>query len=346
RRSETVKKKIVSASNVWKAAVDTNQQFLQWVDEHQTQVALGVGLAAGGAAIALTAGAAAPLVTPLMAAGWAALGAGGAVGLGTVGLNAYFDRSLYYGVVRNIGTTAAAAASTAFLPTMYGYGTQTVGTTFRIAITWLPWIIDKLGNPTITKWAGTTAEVLPKYIVPTIGGLFAGTMSLGMTTSIAGMSQNIDPTLSSQEQEKGQELGLSGFALTAGSYFAGEISRFANGVLIRSLRSRPYDPALGNTTLGQNEYLPRYVTSRETNTLFGDPNYTWDGTNIPFVDRAYANNDIFTLPTPLGKIDESRRFIEELMRLNELYQKHGIRPNIIDGLGNNIDWMKILNILP
>src|SRR3990170_1567181 len=77
------------------------QRALDWVDEHQAAIALGVGVAVGVAAIALSGG----TLTPLVAAAWVAGStavAGGVVAVGTVGLNAYYHRPLGTSLLRNV----------------------------------------------------------------------------------------------------------------------------------------------------------------------------------------------------------------------------------------------------
>ncbi len=87
-------------------------KVMNWVDQHQTQIAIGVGIAAGVAAIVLSGGAATPLVAAAWMAGSAAV-AGGIVAVGTLGLNAYFHRPLTTNLWRNVGYAAGAAAVTA-----------------------------------------------------------------------------------------------------------------------------------------------------------------------------------------------------------------------------------------
>jgi VIT1/CCC1 family predicted Fe2+/Mn2+ transporter len=93
----------------WQRAWDTVREAARsavaWVDQHQTAVAIGIGVAAGVAAVLLTGGLAAPLVV-------GALAAGGVSALGTVGLNAYYLRPLGTNVLRNVGLSAGAAVLT------------------------------------------------------------------------------------------------------------------------------------------------------------------------------------------------------------------------------------------
>ncbi len=87
-------------------------KVMNWVDQNQTAIAVGIGIAAGVAVIVLSGGAATPLVAATWIAGSAAV-AGGVVALGTVGLNAYFQRRLTTNLWRNVGYAAGAAALTA-----------------------------------------------------------------------------------------------------------------------------------------------------------------------------------------------------------------------------------------
>ncbi|HSR47944.1 MAG TPA: hypothetical protein VLL77_08140 [Anaerolineales bacterium] len=82
------------------------EKALDWVDQHQVGIAIGVGVAAGLAAVVLTGGVAAPLVI-------GALAAGGASALGTVGLNAHYDRPLAENVLRNVAYSSGAAVLSA-----------------------------------------------------------------------------------------------------------------------------------------------------------------------------------------------------------------------------------------
>ena len=94
----------------WEKAID-------WIDKHQVEISIGIGIAVGVAAIIATGGTATPLVMAAWIAGSAAV-AGGTVALGTVGLNAYYGRPLGENVVRNLviaGGTAAVMTGAGFL---------------------------------------------------------------------------------------------------------------------------------------------------------------------------------------------------------------------------------------
>ncbi|MFZ5883422.1 MAG: hypothetical protein ACOYYI_06570 [Chloroflexota bacterium] len=118
RAGEWVQQKIVQP------AQQALPKVMNWVDQHQTEIAIGIGIAAGVAAIVLSGGAATPLVAAAWVAGSAAV-AGGVAALGTVGLNAYFQRPLGTNVLRNLGYAAGAAAVTATV----GFALQAVAPT-------------------------------------------------------------------------------------------------------------------------------------------------------------------------------------------------------------------------
>jgi hypothetical protein len=81
---------------------------LNWIDEHQVEIALGIGIVVGIVALVISGGTATPIVAAWMAG--AAAVAGGTVALGTVGLNAYYDRPLMENVVRNLAIAGITAA--------------------------------------------------------------------------------------------------------------------------------------------------------------------------------------------------------------------------------------------
>jgi hypothetical protein len=110
--------------SLWQKAGDWLQQkvvqpvqqavpkVMNWVDQHQREIAIGIGIAAGVAAVVLSGGAATPLVAAAWVAGSAVV-AGGVAAAGTVGLNAYFHRPLGTNVLQNLGYAAGTAAVTA-----------------------------------------------------------------------------------------------------------------------------------------------------------------------------------------------------------------------------------------
>ena len=89
----------------WEKAVD-------WVDEHQTELALAVGVVAGVGAIVLSGGIAAPAVAAAWVAG-AAVIAGGTVAAGTIALNAHYDRPWHTNLLKNVSLAGGAAVAVA-----------------------------------------------------------------------------------------------------------------------------------------------------------------------------------------------------------------------------------------
>ena len=82
----------------WEKAVD-------WVDEHQSTIALAAGVVVGAVAVAVSGGGLLPVV-----ATW--LGGMTLVGAGTAGLNAYYDRPLGQNVIKNVLITGVSAITT------------------------------------------------------------------------------------------------------------------------------------------------------------------------------------------------------------------------------------------
>jgi len=112
----------------WNSVRSATEKTIQWVDQHQVEISLGIGVAVGIAALVISGGAATPLVAAAWMAGAAAV-AGGTVALGTVGLNAYYGRPLTKNAVRNLifaGTTAAIVTGAGFL----FQGVMTAATTY------------------------------------------------------------------------------------------------------------------------------------------------------------------------------------------------------------------------
>jgi hypothetical protein len=93
------------------------EKGLDWIDNHQTEIALGLGVAVGIGAIILSGGIAAPAVALAWTAGAAAVAAGAAVA-GTVALNVHYDRPWNTNLGRNLaiaGGTALVVAGGWFL---------------------------------------------------------------------------------------------------------------------------------------------------------------------------------------------------------------------------------------
>jgi len=93
------------------------EKTMDWIDQHQAEISIGIGVAVGVAAIIASGGLAAPWVMAAWIGGAAAV-AGGTVALGTVGLNSYYGRPLGDNVLRNLfiaGATAGAITGVGFL---------------------------------------------------------------------------------------------------------------------------------------------------------------------------------------------------------------------------------------
>lgn len=84
------------------------EKSLDWIDNHQTEIALGIGVLAGVGAIVFSGG----LATPLVAAAWTAGAAATAVGataVGTVVLNMHYGRDWNENLGRNVAIAGGAA---------------------------------------------------------------------------------------------------------------------------------------------------------------------------------------------------------------------------------------------
>ncbi len=93
------------------------EKTLDWIDNHQPLVSVGVGVLIGVASVAaivLSGGLATPLVVAAVA-GAAALTAETTVAIGTVALNRYYERPWYTGIIRNTLLAGNAAAFTTLI---------------------------------------------------------------------------------------------------------------------------------------------------------------------------------------------------------------------------------------
>ena len=84
------------------------EKTVDWIDDHQTEIALGIGVVVGVTAIVLTAGLATPLVAAAVVAG-ATVSAGVAAASMTVGLNTYYDRPWHENLLKNVVIAGGAA---------------------------------------------------------------------------------------------------------------------------------------------------------------------------------------------------------------------------------------------
>ncbi|MBN2118143.1 MAG: hypothetical protein JW730_16320 [Anaerolineales bacterium] len=95
----------------WEEVKDAREKAILWVDQHQTEIALGIGVAVGIAAIVLSGGTATPLVAAWVAG--AAAVAAGAIAIETVALNVHYGREWHENLGRNIAISALSAAAVA-----------------------------------------------------------------------------------------------------------------------------------------------------------------------------------------------------------------------------------------
>jgi hypothetical protein len=84
------------------------QKTLDWVDQHESEIAFGLGVAVGVGAILLSGGLAAPLVAVAWTVGAAAVAAG-TVAIGTALLNTYYGREWHENLLENIGIATLGA---------------------------------------------------------------------------------------------------------------------------------------------------------------------------------------------------------------------------------------------
>ncbi|MGE5375942.1 MAG: Ig-like domain-containing protein [Bacteroidota bacterium] len=85
------------------------EKSLDWIDNHQTEIALGLGVVVGVGAILLSGGIAAPAVALAWTAGAAAIAAGTAAA-GTVALNLHYDRPWNTNLITNLAIAGGVAA--------------------------------------------------------------------------------------------------------------------------------------------------------------------------------------------------------------------------------------------
>lgn len=108
----------------WSGFKESTDKVIQWVDQHQTEIAIGIGVVAGIALVVLTAGSSVPF---LVAAGSAMWAAGGIVVTGTMALNVYQGRPLGQNLLKNVAATAVAAFVTTSILSFFITGITTLG---------------------------------------------------------------------------------------------------------------------------------------------------------------------------------------------------------------------------
>ena len=101
RQGETTVVTMTKGKPIWEKALD-------WADKHQMEIALGIGVIAGVAAIVLSGGLAAP---PIALAWVAAAGvaAAGSAGAGTIALNLYYKRDWKSNLIKNMAVAETVA---------------------------------------------------------------------------------------------------------------------------------------------------------------------------------------------------------------------------------------------
>jgi hypothetical protein len=100
------------------------EKSIDWIDEHQVEIALGIGVVAGVAAVILTGGLALPALTVIAGA---AVAAGATVAFGTMGLNAHYGRPWNENLARNIAIAEITAAVVSGALILFQTGTTVAG---------------------------------------------------------------------------------------------------------------------------------------------------------------------------------------------------------------------------
>ena len=174
------------------------EKTVDWVDDHQTEISLGIGIAAGVAAIVLSGGAATPLVAAAWVAGSAAV-AGGVAATGTVALNNHYGRNWKQGVIRNTGIASTVAFSVGKAPMIYAAGKATVGlAAFNVS----------MGS--LALGASSSVAHAIRVTAPYIGAAWSTWTLASMGAIGYGVSQSADSTLSTEERETGGAIAYAG----------------------------------------------------------------------------------------------------------------------------------------
>jgi hypothetical protein len=181
-------------SNTGKPNTDTWWgKTINWVDNHQVAVSIGIGVLAGVIVLA-TGGLAAPAVAAVLIGMAAAAGVSAG---GTLALNAYYQRDLTQNLVRNTLLAGSTAVLTGIAPTVVN------------------WTID---NFTILSYALTSTVEDTNFFygelqaIKTVAPAVIGTLTTLVT--LAGLegfnyavSEVVDPTISETEKDKAKEIG-------------------------------------------------------------------------------------------------------------------------------------------
>lgn len=175
------------------------QKGIDWIDEHQTEIALGIGVAVGVAAIVLSGGTATPLVAAAWIAGAAAI-AGGTAALGTIALNRYYERDWNENLLGNVlaaAVTAAAVTGITFLFQAATYKAATycisqpvicgsVAPLVKLADTGEElWLSTQLGYQTLTHDPGAAETALELHMELIDGGMVGNAVGKDISTETA-----------------------------------------------------------------------------------------------------------------------------------------------------------------
>jgi len=205
---------------------------LNWVDNHQVAVSIGIGIAAGVIVVA-TGGLGLPLAAAML------VGVGAAAGIaagGTIALNSYYERNLTQNLIRN----TILAGSTAYIAGM----TPT-------AITWTA------RNITVLAQAYWGVSFLTKIAPPLIGTLTAAATMLGLEAFNYGAAENLDPTISDEEKETAKEVGNLGAAVAMAGMSVMQAAAIAPNSSKTSTEANEGNQPAGEKTLIKDLVLPK-----------------------------------------------------------------------------------------
>ena len=188
-----------------------------FVDEHQTEIALGIGVVAGAAVVVLTAGLATPLVAAAALAAGATIAAGGSAAIMTMAVNNHYGRPLSENLLRNVtiaGVTAFAVAAAGFLykiavPGIGAYCRQHPSTCARVepvfnAIDKVEetWLKAKLAVQTWRKDQGGAAETMFELQTEYAdGGMPGNAVAKELGEQLTHLSKNAAPVIQKYGKE-------------------------------------------------------------------------------------------------------------------------------------------------
>ncbi len=175
------------------------QKSIDWIDDHQTEIALGIGVVIGVTAIVLSGGTATPLVAAAWIAG-AAFIAGGTAALGTVALNRYYERDWNENLLGNVlaaGVVAAMLTGAGFLYQAVAGGATTFCTINTNLCTRAEPILKfvdsieevslatQLGYQTLTHDPGAADTALELHMELVDGGMPGNAIGKELSTEVA-----------------------------------------------------------------------------------------------------------------------------------------------------------------